>query len=202
VKHDPDTLACVSRETSERLAVYRKLLLRWNGTINLISRNTEADIDARHFADCLQLMPYLPEGAREGIDLGSGAGFPGLVLAIAGGVQFVLVEADRRKAAFLREVIAATGAPASVRAERIEDLDLAPADVITARALAPLDVLLSHTYRLLKPAGIALFLKGAQARDEIDGAKRQWRMRLSVHQSQSSAGGVILEVSELRRASA
>src|SRR5579862_1246233 len=128
----------VSRETMDRLRNYTDLLLRWNRTINLISRRDEATVWDRHIADSLALLPFLPSHFDRGIDLGSGGGLPGLVLAIATNRPFDLVEADHRKAAFLREVARATGAAATVYAARIETVSLTPASLITARALAPL----------------------------------------------------------------
>ena len=139
----------VSRETSERLEVFANLLLRWNTRINLISRADAQQLRGRHIADSLQLADLMPEGIARAIDLGSGAGFPGLILAIATGVHFDLVESDQRKAAFLREAIRLTAAPAQVHACRIEALALAPAPLVTARALAPLAPLLGLATPLL-----------------------------------------------------
>src|ERR1700761_5108302 len=119
----------VSRETGERLANFVGLLARWNRRINLVSEASEAEIWRRHVEDSLQLMPLLG-GARTAIDLGSGAGFPGLVLAIATGIPFRLFEADRRKAAFLTEAARPPAAPASVPAFRIETTRFAPAELI------------------------------------------------------------------------
>ena len=132
----------VSRETLERLTVYLELLRRWQRAVNLVGRGTLADPWRRHVLDCAQLAPHVPAGAATVVDLGSGAGFPGMVLSIMGLRGVHLVESDRRKAQFLREVARATGASVQVHAERIERMRGWSADVITARALAPLPRLL------------------------------------------------------------
>ena len=180
-----------------RLREYEALLLKWNPIINLVSRGSLNDAWERHFMDSLQLVRLLPATTAAGVDMGSGAGFPGLVVAIASGIHFSLIEADRRKAAFLNTVIAATGAPARVYAQRIEQVAIGPADILTARALAPLTRLLSMGARLLKPDGKGLFLKGNQAAGEIAAASASWHMRVVQHHSAASFGGVILEIDDL-----
>ena len=192
--------ADVSRETRERLDIYEKLLLRWNGKINLISRQSESDIWQRHFADSLQLSALMPARVMRALDLGSGAGFPGLVLAIATGVAFDLVEADHRKAAFLREVAAATEAPATVHAVRIESLDLPTINLVTARALAPLATLLEMAAPNLAASGAALFLKGARAEQELTEAEAKWHMRVERFPSATDPKGVIFRLTEVMRA--
>jgi 16S rRNA (guanine527-N7)-methyltransferase len=187
----------VSRETSRRLDVYAELLLRWNARINLISRTDAPHLRGRHIEDSLQLAALLPEGVTRAIDLGSGAGFPGLVLAITTGVHFDLVEADHRKAAFLREAIRATGASAQVHAQRIEGVGLAPAALVTARALAPLTILLGLAAPLLAPDGVCLFPKGENAEQELSEAASAWTMRCERHISRTDRSGVILRISEV-----
>ena len=150
--------------------------------------------------DSLQLAALLPDHARAAADLGSGGGFPGMVLAIATGLTFRLVEADARKAAFLREVARMTHTTVDVMNQRIEHVRVPPLDVITARALAPLPKLLDLAYPLLRPNGTLLLLKGATAEREIAEACRQWTMRIEQHISQTGAGGVILRISEVERA--
>ncbi len=190
----------VSRETHEKLNVYAGLLLRWNARINLVGRNTEADLWRRHFEDSLQLAKLMPAGTDRAIDFGSGAGFPGLVLAIATGVRFDLVESDVRKAAFLREVAAATAAPVDVHAVRIERAGLAPAGLVMARALAPLGELLSLVFPMMTKASVALFPKGAAADRELTDAQARWHMQVERHQSVTDPHGVILRLTEVRRA--
>jgi len=174
------------------------LLLRWNRSINLIGRGDVAEVWTRHVADCLQLADHWgdPPPAR-GIDLGSGAGFPGLVLAIRFGVVFHLIEQDQAKAAFLREAARVTGAPAHVIAARIEDAGVAPAPLVTARALAPLPQLLAYAKPLLLPGGICLFSKGRDAEAEIAHATRSWQMNVERIPSRTDTSGVILRIADL-----
>ncbi|MBV8612586.1 MAG: 16S rRNA (guanine(527)-N(7))-methyltransferase RsmG [Acetobacteraceae bacterium] len=185
-----------SREALERFVT---LLLRWNRTINLVSRGDESAIWERHIADSLQLAPLFPPGAARGIDLGSGGGFPGLVLAHATGVLFDLIEADQRKAAFLREAARLLEAPARVHAARIEDAPIPPAPVVTARALAGLPRLLELAAPKLEVGGVGLFLKGATGFDELTDARREWHMRVEQTPSRTAPGAVIYRISELRR---
>ena len=185
-----------SRETP--FARFEDLLRRWNRTINLISRADESVIGERHIADSLQLVPLLPPGTDRGIDLGSGAGFPGLMLAAATGIPFDLIEADRRKAAFLREAARLLGAPARVHAVRIEEARLPPSPVVTARALAPLPDLLPLAAPLLAAGGTCLFLKGAGVETELTAAGRQWHMKVERIPSCTAPGAVILRITELK----
>ena len=195
--------AVVSRDAAERLRAYVALLLRWNTTINLIGR-AQADPESvwdRHVADCLRLLPLLPPATTAATDLGSGAGLPGLVLAIAADLPFALVESDRRKAAFLAEAVRVTAAPVTVHCARIEAVRLAPAPLVTARALAPLPRLLAYAAPLLAPGGTCLFLKGASSDVEIADARRQgWRFTLERHDDPATPGSTILQLSDLTRA--
>ena len=172
----------------------------------------EADIWRRHVLDSAQLFPLLPDSSRGKlvvVDLGSGAGFPGLVLAImASGAgraaAFHLVESDQRKAAFLAEVARQTGVAAGLRihATRIERLvpgAIPPADVVTARALAPLDKLLGLAAPLLAPDGCCLFLKGAGVEGELTAAAKTWKMRATRHASRSDPSGTVLKIEGLAR---
>jgi len=187
-----------SREALERFVT---LLLRWNRTINLVSRGDEAAIWERHIADSLQLAPLLPPGVARAVDLGSGAGFPGLVVAHATGVPFELIEADQRKAAFLREAARLLKAPVRIHAARIEDTLIPAAPVVTARALARLPRLLDLAAPKLEVGGVALFLKGATGSDELTDARREWHMRVEQTPSRTAPGAVIYRISELRRVS-
>lgn len=190
-----DSLA-LPAEAETRLQAFATLLLRWTQRINLVSRNDQAHIWPRHVQDSLRLAPLLPPGTARAIDLGSGAGLPGLVLAIATGIHFDLVEADRRKAAFLTEAAAITAAPVTIHCARIEAVGLAPAPVVTARALAPLGELLGLAAPLLAPGGVMLFPKGAQANAEIEAARRDWRFEVTRHHSLQSP---VLRITELSR---
>jgi 16S rRNA (guanine(527)-N(7))-methyltransferase RsmG len=200
VKQGPALEHSVPRETTERLTIYRDLLQLWNGRINLVSRGDLANVWHRHFLDSLQLCALMPPAVTRAIDLGSGAGFPGLVLAIATGVHFDLIEADHRKAAFLREAARATGAPATIHVTRIENAAVAPASLITARALAPLPNLLALAHPLMEIGAVALFPKGAGVDQELTGAAAAWNMRVERFPSQTDKAGVILRLSEVTSA--
>lgn len=189
----------VPRGTREALERHVALLRRWNRRINLISPESEPDIWRRHVEDSLQLRTHMPQ-AEAAIDLGSGAGFPGLVLAIATGVHFHLVESDRRKAAFLAEAARAASAPATVHTARIEHATLPKVHVITARALAPLTRLLAYTNPHLHPDGVALFLKGEHVEAELaEAAAEGWRFSHQRHASLTGSGSVLV-VTQIHRA--
>jgi 16S rRNA (guanine527-N7)-methyltransferase len=187
----------------ERLEAYAALLLRWNRTINLIGRADEAYLWRRHVADSLQLMPLLAPALSErpefAVDLGSGGGLPGLVLAIATDIPFHLVESDARKAAFLREAARAVAAPVAVHTARVESVRLPPTPVITARALAPLAQLLAWAHPLLRLDGRCLFPKGRNAESELTAARAQWNMRVERTPSLTDPAATILQISEIRR---
>ena len=190
----------VSRETERRLAIYEALLQKWNTRINLVSRRDVANARDRHFLDSLQLVALIPASVSHAIDLGSGAGFPGLVLAIATDIRFDLIEVDQRKAAFLREVARETAAPVTVHVSRIEAAQVPPAPLITARALARLSDLLPLAYPFMEKNSVALFPKGADADQELTGAGAAWNMKVERFQSQTDPTGVILRLSEVTSA--
>lgn len=194
----------VSRETADRLALYAGLLRTWNPKINLVSKQTLADLETRHIADSAQLLALAPENATTWADLGSGGGFPGLVIAIHAAerrpaLRVTLVESDQRKAAFLRTVAQRTGVPVTVHAERIEAVPPLGTDVLSARALAPLSALLDHAARHLAPSGTALFPKGATWRAEVAEALERWRFRCENHPSATSQDGAILRIGGIDR---
>jgi 16S rRNA (guanine527-N7)-methyltransferase len=189
----------VSRETQQALERFVALLIRWNRTVNLIARGDEPFLWQRHIADSLQLAALMHPPPERAIDLGSGAGFPGLILALATGVSFELIEADQRRAAFLREAARVTAAPAHVHAVRIERAALTPAALITARALAPLPKLLALAAPLLAPAGTCLFLKGAQVQAELTDAATEWHMQADRIASRIDRHACILRISNLSR---
>lgn len=184
----------------EPLERFAALLQKWTKSINLVSQGDRDLLWPRHILDSLRFLPLLPVGVPRGLDLGSGAGFPGLVVALASGIPFDLVEADQRKAAFLREAQRVTGAPVQVHCTRIEELSLPPAPLITARALAPLAVLMPHAHRLLARGGTALLAKGARVEDEIADAEKHWRMRIRRFDDPSDSGSTILAVTDLAHA--
>ncbi len=200
MKHSPPLPAsAVSRETAARLDRFLDLVRTWNRTINLVGRQDEAQLRQRHLDDSLSLLPYLPAGFERAIDLGSGGGFPGLVLAIATGRPFDLVESDQRKAAFLREAARITDAPATVHAARIEAVRLEPAPLVTARALAALPALLAWAVPLLAPGGVCVFPKGRTAEQELTEARRQWHMRVEHWSNPLAPDARILRLSEISR---
>jgi 16S rRNA (guanine527-N7)-methyltransferase len=190
----------VSRESLDRLQVYVDLLAAWNKTINLIGRSTEPEIWNRHVADCLQLLPLMPPGTRAIADLGSGAGLPGLVLAIARPIKAYLFEANLKKAAFLREAARRMGADAEVHAVRIEEAGAVAVDAVTARALAPLSELLYLAEPFFKKGAIGLFHKGQDVEEELTEATKSWRIAFRTHPSSTDSRGCILEIREARRA--
>lgn len=197
--------ADVSRETAARLSAYAGLLRKWNPAINLVARSTLDDLEARHIADSAQLFDLAPPDARHWVDLGSGGGFPGLVIAIlaAGrphGLRVTLIESDQRKAAFLRTVARELGLDnVSVLDTRIEDTPPQRADVLSARALAPLAALLAFTERHLAPGGTALFPKGARADEELDAALASWRFEVQKIPSGTDPQAVILKIGGIAR---
>lgn len=199
MKRDPLIRLGVSRETEERLRRFVDLLLKWNRTINLISRRDEAYVWERHLIDSLALLPAIPAGTSRAIDLGSGGGFPGVVLGIATGIRFELVESDQRKAAFLREAGRVGAADIIVHAGRIEALSILPAALITARALAPLDRLLELATPFVAPGGMCLFPKGRNAEEELTAAELNWHMRVERLPSPVDPQSTILRVSEIAR---
>lgn len=195
----------VSHETWERLDLYVALLRRWQSTINLVSPSTLPQIWTRHVADSLQLLAIAPD-AQKWVDLGSGAGFPGLAVAcaLAGskGVAVHLVESDQRKAAFLREAARITGAPARVHAQRIEAFGESwknPVDIITARALAPLSKVLTYAAPLLEKGAQALFLKGQDAEAELTESAKHWHMDAVLRPSVTDPRGSIVWVRQAVR---
>jgi len=197
----------VSRETRANLERFAALLTKWQGSINLVAPNTLGDLWPRHIEDSLQLLPLLPDRAQAFVDLGSGGGFPGLVLAIAlksvrPDARMTLIESDARKGAFLNEAIRATGANAQVITGRIDDIAPSGADVVTARALAPLPRLLGFAARHLAPQGTALLQKGGKVHEELAAARADWHFEYALYPSLTSEDGVILQIRELSDVSA
>ena len=187
----------VSRETISRLKTYVDLLLTWNKRINLIAKSTEADVWRRHILDSAQLYPLIPQDCLSLTDLGSGAGFPGLVLAIMGVKGVRLVESDARKAAFLREASRITESKAIVLNQRAEAVTSGPVDVVTARALAPLADLLTLAQPFLGPKTTCLFLKGQHIEAELTQAHKMWTISVDSRPSRSDPTGTIVRVREV-----
>lgn len=174
------------------------LLGRWNTKINLVGKSSVGEWWSRHVLDSLQIVPLLPPGRGPIIDLGSGAGFPGIVLALSTPRPVHMIESDHRKAAFLNEAVRVLGLSSTqVHNVRIEHASLARAPIVTARALASLTDLLQHAHRLLEPNGAALFPKGRMWKDELTAATINWNMRLEQFPSQIEPQSVILRISEI-----
>lgn len=193
----------VSRETMERFEAYANLLQKWNPRINLVSKSTLPDLWTRHFEDSAQLFDLAPP-VDHWVDLGSGGGFPGLVIAIlatefATPKQITLVESDTRKATFLRQVLRETGANGQVISKRIEDIAPLQADVLSARALADLPTLCTFADQHLRPDGIALFPKGARWQEELDAARESWHFDCKSYPSVTEPSAVILKMKGLSR---
>jgi 16S rRNA (guanine527-N7)-methyltransferase len=193
-------LTPVSRETLALLDQFVDLLLQWQRTTNLVAKSTIPRLWTRHIADSLQLLPLAPE-ARRWVDLGSGGGFPGMVIAAAlartAGAEVRLIESNQKKAAFLREAARRIGAPAIIHAVRIEDFVQnfsGRADVITARAVAPLDTLLRLIHPLLKTGARGLFLKGQDVERELTHASKYWSMDVELVASKTNSASRIVVV--------
>lgn len=187
----------VSRETVERLLALQSLLTKWNPAINLVSKASLSDAWNRHILDSVQIYALAPRAGDRWVDLGSGGGFPGLVVAILAqdrdpGRIVTLVEADQRKATFLRQAAQTLGTPITVRDQRIEELEPMRADVLSARALAPLTKLCTFAVRHMRADGIALFQKGANYRSEVDAAVAEWKFDMTVHPSETDSSAVTL----------
>jgi 16S rRNA (guanine527-N7)-methyltransferase len=196
----PDDFAAtlgVSRETLDKLVVYGDLLKKWQNSVNLVGKTTLDDLWRRHMLDSAQLFALVPPACRRLLDVGSGAGFPGMVLAIMGVCGVELVESDQKKALFLREVARATGTDVTVHGCRIEDMTPEPADVVTARALAPLDRLLPWVAPFMGPQSIGLFPKGVDVERELAAASRQWHMWYTCRTSLSDSRATVLIINRL-----
>ena len=187
----------VSRETMDDLESYERLIRKWNPVINLVSKASLDHMEARHFADSLQLLDHIDGEVNLWADFGSGGGFPAIVLAIhakhTGRVRsFVLVESDQRKAAFLREVVRTLDLPAAVIADRAEGLEPLGADVVSARALGPLTELCGLATRHMKDNGVAIFPKGARFREEIAEAQKTWSFEFQAKVSRTDPEAAVL----------
>lgn len=184
----------VSRETFERLECYERLLLKWQRAINLVSRRSLEDVWVRHFLDSAQIFHLIPRTSSSLLDIGSGAGFPGLVLAILGVRNVHLVESDQRKCAFLREVSRETSTNVTIWNTRIEEIATQYYDVVTARGCAPLDVLLKYARPYLGPDSVAIFPKGRSVQEELTTAKKRWIMRYTLVPSVSDSAGMLVKL--------
>lgn len=199
----------VSRETFSRLETYAALLNKWQKAINLVGKDTLPDLWRRHMLDSAQLASFIPAqgpngGSRTIVDFGSGAGFPGMVLAILAadeGRQWDvhLVESDSRKCAFLSTVARETKTSVKIHTVRIESMAVIPAHTVTARALAPLDKLLDYAESFMQQGTECLFLKGVNVGDELTAAHKSWNMQVEQLPSRSGPAGSLLHIREISR---
>lgn len=192
----------VSRETICQLKEYQRLLEIWQKKLNLVSPRSLPEAWERHFVDSYQLLSFLPSESISLIDLGSGAGFPGLVLAISRphNLSVTLVESDFKKCVFLQIVSRETISPVRIVQSRIEDLgNSLQGDVITARGLSPLPQLLDYAFPLMKEGAMGLFLKGKNVENEIDEARKKWEFTLEIFPSLTDSGGRILKIEHLKK---
>ena len=195
----------VSRETLQALQQFEQLVRRWTDAVNLVSKASAADLWNRHIVDSAQVFAFCPQDAETWLDMGSGGGFPGLVVAILAreklpALRVSLAESDQRKATFLRQAAQKLGLEVAVRSARIESLEPAGADVLSARALAALPDLLGYAEQHLRANGVALFQKGARFPEEIAAAKRNWTFEVTPHSSLSEPDAAILEIRKIHRA--
>ena len=195
----------VSDGTFEKLSLYMEKLLKWQARFNLVGSSTLKDAWRRHMFDSSQIFGHIDDVGGRVLDLGSGAGFPGLVLSIMGLPNVVLLESNEKKCSFLREVIRETACSAEVFNGRIEDYpEFQSAKYITSRALAPLGDLLLMSYPLLASGGKCLFLKGHRYEEELTPAKKKWSMEVSIHPSNTNdvylkrgPSGVLIAIRDL-----
>lgn len=197
------TVFDVSRETIGHLETYAELLQRWSHVKDLVAPGTIGDMWHRHFADSAQLLRLAPD-AKVWLDLGSGAGFPGLVIAILligqEGARVHLVESNARKCAFLKDVVRQTGAPVDIYATRIQTMatqNRVPHDVVTARALAPLGELLELAAPFFRSETVGLFLKGRTAADELRDAGARWHFEATLQESLTDSEARIVVIRQL-----
>lgn len=195
----------VSRETFAKLEAFEALVRHWNSAINLVSTSTLPELRQRHTVDSAQLFSLCSKDARTWVDLGSGGGFPGLVVAILAqeakpDLQVTLVESDLRKATFLRQAVRSLGLSAVVISDRVESVPPLAADVLSARALASLSGLLAFARRHLQPDGVALFPKGERFEEEVAEARKLWSFDVETQPSLSHPGAAILVIRKIERA--
>jgi 16S rRNA (guanine527-N7)-methyltransferase len=195
----------VSRETMDDLQKLVFLLEKWNKTINLVSKSTIEQVWARHILDSAQMWQFRPENLKTWVDLGSGGGFPGLVVAIlaktdAPTAVFHMIESDARKCAFLRNVSRETFINSKIHTCRIESADSIPADVVSARALASVDALFDYSQKFLSKNAYCLFLKGQTCATEVENARDAWKFQSETTKSMSNSHGAILKAWNIKRA--
>ena len=191
-----------SKEAMKKLEIYSKLIFKWQEKVNLISKSSAQDLWKRHFFDSAQVLKFIKKTEGDLVDLGSGAGFPGLVIAVkfieSGGPQVHLIEANKKKALFLIEANQMLKTNVIVHSKRLEQIIDLKADIITARALAPLDRLLGLSTRFLKPDSTCLFLKGENVGIELREAQKTWGFRVEKFDSITRDGAKILKIGGIK----
>lgn len=194
-------MTTVSRETMQ-LEAYAALLRKWNPTINLVAPATLPNLEARHIADSLQLTRTAGDAAGDWLDIGSGGGLPGIVIAVSRpDLSMSLLESDKRKCSFLRSAARELGLEnVKIINDRIEQAAPQATNNVSARALAPLPLLLSYVSRHLAPDGTAWLMKGRNWRSEVDDARKDWNFDLCTHKSQTDEEAVILQITGIRHA--
>ncbi|MEP0155178.1 16S rRNA (guanine(527)-N(7))-methyltransferase RsmG [Pseudophaeobacter sp.] len=195
----------VSRETIERLEKFEEVLLKWNPRINLVSKSSLTDLWQRHIVDSVQVFTCVEDAGESWLDIGSGGGFPGIVVAIMAAerslkTKVTLIESDQRKSAFLRTAARECGVSISVLTERIEQTVPQNADILSARAVADLDALLEFSQRHLAVGGTAVFPKGVNWKKEVDKAAQRWRFDVEPITSLTETEAVILKIKGVARA--
>lgn len=195
----------VSRETMTKLKAYEASLHEWQERMNLVSRNSLENAWQRHFLDSMQVFELLPQDIEIVYDFGSGAGFPGMVLAVMAAektpyLKFKLVESIKKKTLYLNEVASICGLNnVEVLNKRIEDIPAEPAGAIVSRAMASLSALLGYTAKFCNKKTKCIFLKGKSFQEEVDEARKSWKFNLEVLPSQESDEGVILIVTDIQK---
>lgn len=195
----------VSRETLSQMYDFSDILLEWNEKMNLVSKNSIKDVWSRHILDSLQLVDYLPQNFKSLVDIGSGAGFPAIVLAIVlmqkrSDVKLFLVESIKKKTLYLNDVVNRLSLKnVCVVNSRVENSVFKDVDVITARAVASLDVLLDYQYKIGSVKTLGLYLKGKSYEDELSAANKKWCFKYIKNINKYDKEGVILQISELGR---
>lgn len=193
----------VSRETLADYQAWHALLLKWNRKINLVSPTALDDFWRRHALDSWQVWPHVPENSKKFIDLGSGAGFPGLAMAMGckaqGAGNVTLVESAGKKTSFLRTVIRELSLPANATSQRAEEIKPERHDIITARAFAPLPRLFAYAQPFWGEGTIGLFLKGEAVQEELTLASKEWTYDVEIIPSLSDSTGCLLKITDLRR---
>jgi 16S rRNA (guanine527-N7)-methyltransferase len=187
-------LEFVSRETLHKLEIYVALLLKWQTKINLISNTTVNDVWKRHILDAIQLLSFYDHETSTLLDIGTGAGIPGLLLAIAGNKKTILVESDTRKSAFLKEAARVTDSNVEIHNKRIESLKFQDIDVITSRACANIHQLLIYSSNFLSNNTVCLFPKGENYTKEVEEAQKNWHFSYDVFPSLSDSSGNIIKI--------